>query len=152
MTIPTILADLTGRWQGTNRLWLDPNEPARESVATAVCQPVAQGKFFNLHYTWAEGGQPQDGVLLLGQSQEQLSAAWVDSWHMQDTMMHCAGKAQTEGVVSVIGYYAAPPDPDWGWRITLKSDSAEQFRLIMHNITPDGEEMLAVEAVFSREG
>ena len=38
MAIPTILANLTGRWQGPNRLWLDPNEPARESVATAVCQ------------------------------------------------------------------------------------------------------------------
>ncbi|MAU00465.1 MAG: hypothetical protein CL608_25260 [Anaerolineaceae bacterium] len=151
MAIPTSLADLTGRWQGANRLWLDPNEAARESVATAVCQQVAQGKFFELHYTWADEGQPQAGVLLLGQSQEKLTAAWVDSWHMQDTMMHCTGKAQTDDAVSVIGYYAAPPDPDWGWRIALQPDSANQFRLIMYNITPDGEEMLAVEAVFSRE-
>jgi hypothetical protein len=113
---------------------------------------VAQGKFFELHYTWADEGKPQDGVLLLGQSQEQLSAAWVDSWHMHDKMMHCTGTAQADGTVSVVGYYAAPPGPDWGWRITLQVQAADQFRLIMHNITPDGEEMLAVEAVFSREG
>ncbi len=150
MAIPTVLAELTGRWQGTNHLWLDPNEPARESMATAVCQPVAQGKFFNLHYTWAEDGQPQDGVLLLGQSQEQLSAAWVDSWHMHDKMMQCTGTAAADAV-SVQGSYAAPPGPDWGWRITLQPQSADQFRLIMYNITPAGEDTLAVEAVFSRE-
>ncbi len=150
MTIPTQLKDLTGHWQGGKRLWLGPNEPVRESMATAVCRPVAQGKFFELHYTWAEGGQPQDGVLVLGQEGQQLSAAWVDSWHMQDKIMQCTGIA-AEDVVSVKGSYAAPPGPDWGWRITLQPDSAEQFRLIMHNITPDGEEMMAVEAVFSRE-
>jgi len=150
MAIPTQLTELTGRWQGPNSLWLTPSEPVRESLATAVCQPVAQGKFFELRYTWADGGQPQEGVLLLGQSQEQLDAAWVDSWHMQDSMMHCSGSA-ADGIVSVQGSYAAPPSPDWGWRITLQPDSNEQFRLIMHNITPDGDEMVAVEAVFTRE-
>jgi hypothetical protein len=70
---------------------------------------------------------------------------------MQDTMMQCTGQAQIGDAMSVIGYYAAPPDPDWGWRIALQPDSADQFRLIMYNISPDGEEMLAVEAVFSRE-
>jgi len=152
MAVPTILAELAGRWQGTNRLWLDPSESARESMATAVCQQVAQGKFFELHYTWADEGLPQEGVLLLGQSQEQLSAAWVDSWHMQDTMMQCTGTLPSDGIVSVVGHYAAPPGPDWGWRIALQSDPTDQFRLIMYNITPDGEEMLAVEATFTREG
>lgn len=151
MAIPTTLDSLVGQWQGINRLWLDPNEPARESEATAFCQTVARGKFFQLRYIWAEDGQSQDGVLLLGQSQQELSAAWIDSWHMQDKMMQCAGTVQPDGTVSVIGHYTAPPGPDWGWRITLQPDSNEQFRLIMHNITPDGEEMLAVEAVFSPE-
>ena len=64
--------------------------------------------------------------------------------------MPCSGSA-AEAAVSVKGHYAAPPGPDWGWRITVQLESAEQFRLIMHNITPDGEEMVAVEAVFSRE-
>ena len=114
MAIPSILTNLTGRWQGPNRLWLNPSEPVRESVATAVCQSVAQGKFFELHYTWAESGQPQAGMLLLGQNKEQLSATWVDSWHMQDLMMQCTGTA-ANGVVSVKGSYAAPPGPDWGW-------------------------------------
>ena len=66
--------------------------------------------------------------------------------------MQCTGKTETNGAVSVLGYYAAPPDPDWGWRITLQPDSANRFRLIMYNITPDGEEILAVEAVFTPEG
>lgn len=151
MAIPTALHALAGKWQGTNRLWLGPNEPVRESAATAVCQPVAQGKFFSLHYTWADEGKPQDGVLLLGQYQQQFSATWVDSWHMQDGMMPCTGGAQAGGAVSVIGHYAAPPGSDWGWRITIQPQSTDQFKLIMHNITPNGEEMVAVETVFTRE-
>lgn len=151
MSVSPKLMALTGSWQGTNKLWLDPNEPARESAATAVCQTVAQGKFFSLRYTWADEGKPQEGLLLLGQNQEQLAAAWVDSWHMQNLMMHCTGTVETGKPASVVGHYAAPPDPDWGWRLTLQPDSAEQFRLIMHNITPDGEEMLAVEATFRRK-
>jgi hypothetical protein len=68
-----------------------------------------------------------------------------------DAMMSCTGSEQPDGTVSVIGHYAAPPGLDWGWRITIQPQTADQFKLLMHNITPDGEEMLAVEAIFSRE-
>lgn len=153
MAVPATLAKLVGRWRGNNHLWLDPNEPARESEATAVFQPVAQKKFVSLHYTWADEGEPQDGILLLGQDGQQINATWVDSWHMQDKMMQLTGVVQPkpEGAVFVEGSYAAPPDSDWGWRIMIQPTSETQFALLMHNITPEGEAMLAVEAQFSRE-
>ena len=151
MTVSPALTSLVGKWQGKNSLWLSPDEPVRESAATAVCQTVAQGKFFQLNYTWADEGKPQAGMLLLGQIQEQLEATWVDSWHMQDKMMTCTGTAAANAPLSVLGYYAAPPGPDWGWRLTVQPENNDQFRFLMYNITPEGEEMLAVEAIFSRE-
>ncbi len=148
--ISAALRALTGSWQGTNRLWLDPAKPAQESEGTAVFQLVAQKKFATLRYTWAYDKQPQEGFLLFGEDDQEITAAWVDSWHMQDKMMHCTGKIAANGAISVVGYYAAPPDPDWGWRITIEPQSANQFTFRMHNITPQGEEMLAVEVQFKR--
>lgn len=152
MAVPTQMQALAGKWQGINRLWLAPTEPVRESEGTAVFKLTAQGKFATLEYTWADEGQPQQGLLLFGLAAQQIQAAWVDSWHMQDTMMPCTGNVQQDGIVSVMGHYAAPPGPDWGWRIALQTDSPDQFRLLMYNITPDGEEMLAVEAAYRRVG
>jgi hypothetical protein len=148
--MPPQLHVLTGQWQGTNRLWLDPAQTANESAATAVFQLVAQEKFATLHYTWADSDQPQSGVLLFGQHEQQVSAAWVDSWHMQDNMMQLTGISQPDGTMMVKGSYAAPPGPDWSWQITLQPLPNDQFKLLMHNITPDGDQMLAVEALFAR--
>lgn len=150
MAVPPQLHVLTGQWQGTNRLWLDPAQTANESAATAVIQPAAQKRFLTVHYSWAFEGQAQDGVLLIGQNAEPVSAAWVDSWHMLDKMMQLTGISQPDGTWVVKGSYAAPPDPDWGWQITLQPLPNDQFKLLMHNITPDGDKMLAVEALFMR--
>ncbi|WP_420645319.1 DUF1579 family protein [Candidatus Leptofilum sp.] len=151
MAVSKKLLALAGSWQGINRLWLDPSKPAQESAGTAVFQPVAQNKFATLNYTWAYKNQSQAGLLLFGQEGEQVDAAWVDSWHMQHAMMHCTGEIQSDGGITVLGSYAAPPGPDWGWRLTIQPLSDAQFKFIMHNITPEGEAMLAVEAIYSRQ-
>ena len=151
MTVPIRLQNLAGNWQGTNQLWFEPDAPVRESAATAVFQLTAQGKFAALHYTWAYDGQPQNGLLLFGANGQQVDAAWVDSWHMQDAMMHCTGNIQPDDAISVLGSYAAPPGPDWGWRMTVRPLPNDQFTLTMHNISLEGEEMPAVEVVFSRQ-
>jgi hypothetical protein len=54
--------------------------------------------------------------------------------------------------LSVRGTYAAPPGPDWGWRIDV-TPGGEGLRVIMHNVWPEeqgGKEELAVEAVYAR--
>lgn len=151
MAVSPAIAALNGRWQGTNRLWLyDPVEPASTSAATAVLRLTAQGKIATLEYTWAYEGEPQQGFLMISQIEETAVAAWADSWHYQDGIMQMNGAAEASGELWVKGSYPAPPGPDWGWRLALHPDAADQFRLVMYNISPDGEEMRAVEAVFSR--
>lgn len=150
MAVPPAISALVGRWQGTNRLWLDPDEPADESAATAVLDLTAEGKIATLEYTWAYDGEPQQGFLMFSQLKEKTAAAWADSWHNHDGIMQMKGAAEASSELWVKGSYAAPPGPDWGWRLALHPDSDDQFRLIMHNISPEGEEMLAVEVVFTR--
>ena len=36
MTVPNVLHPLVGNWTGLNRLWLSPDEPARESETTRI--------------------------------------------------------------------------------------------------------------------
>jgi hypothetical protein len=113
---------------------------------------IAQGQFATLSYTWAYEGADQDGLFLFSQEAPGMivKAYWVDSWHMGDQLMICVGKVDSKGIISVNGSYAAPPDPDWGWRAVIEPGESSSFRLLMYNIPPTGEELLAVEAVFQK--
>jgi hypothetical protein len=152
MTVPATLMPLAGHWKATHRLWLSPVEPVRESAATAAVAFAAQGQFLTMAYTWVEDG-PQDGLLLMGQEthSNEVKAVWIDSWHERNRFMLCAGGLEAEGAVSVQGAYPAPSGPDWGWRIVVAPQAQDSWRLLMYNITPDGQEHLAVEAVFVRQ-
>jgi hypothetical protein len=140
-----------GRWTGTYRLILDPNTPERVSSTAATLSPVAGGRFARLDYSWEDKGKPQDGSLLVGFEKERsvATAVWVDTWHMSNKFLISEGKA-ARGSVDVSGSYAAPPGPDWGWRTVLGPGPDGTLRMVMYNVTPDGEEYLAVEALYSR--
>lgn len=148
-----LLQTLIGNWTGTSRLWLNPSEPPCECRSTASVSAAARGKFMRVDYTWDYRGDPQQGSLLFGHERERnvVTAVWIDSWHMGAKYMACEGKA-TDGAISVRGSYAAPPGPDWGWRTVIEPRGADSFRLLMYNITPHGQEALAVDAVYENVG
>ena len=79
-----------------------------------------------------------------------VTAHWVDTWHVGDGVMSCQGTAETDGSITVLGSYPAPPGPDWGWRIVVQPQDGTALRMVMYNITPDGDESLAVEADYTR--
>ncbi len=146
-----MLQSLTGEWSGTSKLWLSPAEPPRSCITHATVAEVATGKFVRIDYTWEYEGKPQAGSLLCGydSKQRKATAVWVDGWHMGDKYMPCDGTVD-ESHIDVRGSYEAPPGPDWGWRTVVECESGESFRLIMYNISPDGNEELAVEAAYRR--
>jgi hypothetical protein len=150
-----VLAGLTacaGRWRGTSRLH-DPNtNKLEDSASTLAVTPVIGGRFFRLDYTWSYRGAPQEGSLLLGfeRDADKLTGHWIDSWHMGDSVMACTGRKPEGPTFSLRGSYAAPPGPDWGWRLEITPDPPGGVRLLMNNISPDGSEELAVEASYTR--
>ena len=148
------LLDLAGRWQGTYRLIVEPTEPERLSASAMSVTPVANARFARLDYTWNYEGRLQDGSLLIGYEKERgvVTAVWVDSWHMSSKAMVCEGAAGAGRSLEVRGFYAAPPGPDWGWRTVVKPGADGTLRMDMYNVSPEGKEDLAVEAVYSRIG
>jgi hypothetical protein len=150
MSILDTLSTCAGHWRGTNRL-LDPTHNlAEDSAGTAAVTPLLGGRFVRLDYTWEYQGKPQEGSLLIGfdPKTETASAHWIDSWHMGRQVMACSGTGG-DGRLAVTGSYAAPPGPDWGWRIEITPEG-EGLVLVMYNIWPEGREDLAVEARYGR--
>lgn len=145
-----LLLARAGNWRGLYQLWLTPADEGRESRATATVVPLLGGRFVRLDYTWAFDGELQAGSLTFGHEAgtNTATAVWIDGWHMGNQFMICTGSVAEDGAITVLGSYAAPPGPAWGWRTEIASLDDERFRLRMINITPEGEEALAVEVVF----
>lgn len=145
------LARATGTWVGKNKL-MDPMlNIAAESETSATVTPILDGKFFRIDYSWSYQGKPQAGSMLVGldTNASETTIHWIDTWHMGSKVMELRGPAREE-VVTVRGKYSAPPGPDWGWRTQLSLEG-DRFVVVMHNVSPDGQEDLAVHAALSRK-
>lgn len=152
MAVPGSLTKITGSWTGQNQLWLTPQDPVQVRDTQAVVGLVAQGKFITIQYIWEVDGQPQEGLLVVGSKQDDGDASiyWIDSWHMNDDYMILKGPVTESGGITGLGSYPVSEYSDWGWRITVEPQENGKFTLLMYNITPDGQEIRAVEAVYTR--
>ena len=142
---------VVGEWMGTKKLYFSPPPaPAISSSSKLSVTPVAGGSFLQFSYDWTYEGETQTGLLLFGRDEENAaSAAWIDSFHMSSKIMFSTGTAADESI-DLRGTYAAPPGPDWGWRTAIRSVSENELQVVMHNISPEGQEDLAVQIDYTR--
>lgn len=152
------LAALAGTWHATYALRGDPSFDS-DTPSTATVTPILGSRFVRIDYTWDEGdvlqeNGPQEGSLLVGFEQEpapgSVTLVWVDSWHNGRRTMVCPGVLLGNGGVDVRGTYpGGAGNPDWGWRTVLEP-AGDGWTMTMFNVTPDGEEALAVRAAYGR--
>jgi hypothetical protein len=145
------IEEMLGKWTGTSQLWFEQNMSQSDSAARI--EYLAQHQFLSVAYTWQFDGQPQDGMIIFPTAilESAPRAVWLDSWHMREQIMLLETTHTRDGTISLLGSYPAPEGPDWGWRIELAVSQAE-FTMHMWNITPSGQEILAVMAQYqSRE-
>jgi hypothetical protein len=137
-----------GEWRGVNRLYESPDGPAEESASRVVVTPLLGGRFVRVDQWWACGGDEQEGSLLIGYEPKTGVATghWIDTFHMGRKVMACSGAIRDDGTVDLRGSYAAPPGPDWGWRIVVGPDADGGLEIVMYNVDPEGKEALAVRA------
>jgi len=154
MGVRAKIGQWVGEWSGTSGLWRRPDDPGRECETTASISLVAREGFATIHYAWSHEGEPQDGLMLvrIAPKPGPIDVVWLDSWHTGGGFMTFRGEADRDGALSALGSYSAPPGPDWGWRIVLSEDDDKSIRVTMYNITPDGQDALAVEARYRRVG
>jgi hypothetical protein len=153
MSIPETLKALVGEWKGSNRLHLGdwhPVKPIHDSDGTASVRERIGGQFIEIAYTWEHESKPFEGVLILGgdNKTDAVNAFWTDSWHMAHQVMMCEG-SQVNGNVSVTGSYKVDGHPDWSWRSEIVP-GIDEFRYNMYNVSPEGDEQIAVEMELKR--
>lgn len=154
MSIPENLGNLVGNWFGTKTLylsWVDESPFMSDSNASVAFS--AQGKFLKIEYDWIYEGKKQDGLILLGNDKDSdlIKAFWIDSWHMSDKLLISEGAKSENNFVSLKGFYQVPEHPDWGWRTVIESENSDSFKITMFNVSPEGVEDLAVEAIYERQ-
>lgn len=155
MSVPEILEKLVGKWRGINRLhttWIEEN-PVRETTSIAVIELTARGRFLKIEYDWTFDESVQEGLILIGNEKDSdlVKAFWIDSWHLSDKFLVSEGRLDENGAISLKGFYAVPDHPDWGWRTIIEPERDNSFKIIMYNVSPEGEEAFAVEIELKRQ-
>ena len=148
MTASSLLSQLPGTWTGRSRLFLPPDKTF-SSTTEATITAIAQDRFLHLAYSWSMEEKPQNGLLIFPSDPDTAAdqSVWIDSWHMQAAIMVCKTRYKGHAII-LDGSYAAPPGPDWGWRIQIAVGVTQGLRLRMFNIPPGGQEILAVDAAY----
>lgn len=154
MSVPEAFISLVGQWKGRNRLhadWLADPIIESESLASVVAK--MRDQFLQIDYTWQYEGNVQEGTLLFGSENgaDAAQAVWTDSWHLSNNLMLCDGNIANGNLLNVKGYYKVTDHPDWGWRTEVTAD-ASRFKYVMFNVSPAGDEEVAVEMDFERSG
>lgn len=146
------LLSFIGDWIGTTKTFFEPGVLADESPWEGTITPVHHGMFVTHRYQGSLNGKPLTGMAMLGfnTTTRRFQCSWIDSFHNGSAMMFCEGLPDADGV-NVMGHYAvADGSAPWGWRTTMELGSPDQLIIRMYNITPDGEEALAVETQYRR--
>jgi hypothetical protein len=148
-----LLRQCVGSYTGTARTWFEPGEPIDIARVKGRLKMVLGGRFLLHEYEGSFQGKPLEGIALTGFSlgEGRWQTAWIDSFHNGTRIMFSqGGPGGDPQSPDVTGSYPAAPDPDWGWRTTIEVPSADRLLITHYNITPQGQEVKAVEFDYER--
>jgi len=125
-----LMKEFEGSWQGNNTLWLKYPEDPQVSKAEVV---ISAGE---IRYSWTYKDKPHTGVIKVRGEANALTFEWTDTFHSPKPML--SKGSMEEGVINVLGTYAAGDGPDWSWRTVIHKSEKGKLNIKMYNILPDG--------------
>lgn len=148
-------AKLVGKWAGRAKTFFKPDEVGDDSAIEGEFRMGIDGHFLFHEYTGPHCGETMYGLETIGHNVDlgKLQMAWVNSCHTNSQIMNFEGEVpETPNPFSVSNLYKHAEDhPEWGWRIEYDLKDADNLVINHYNITPEGEESLAVEIIYSRQ-
>jgi hypothetical protein len=147
------LAAMVGDWEGRFRLWFEPGKLADASVQRGSIRLVGGGRFLLHEYEGSCSGEPMAGVALWAchLDEKAFECAWAESFGTGTSIIFSTGPLEGERFRALGSYGDGAGGERWGWRTELSQPDADHLDIRMFNITPGGEEALAVEVNYARK-
>lgn len=139
------LAPLVGRWRGTWRTWVEPEELHDASAIDLEVVAILGGRDLHLAYASSNAGDPVEGKALIGSAQGGGAVmAWTDTWHTSGLLLTLTGERLPVGVRVATEFLAE--GQTWTWSMEITREGAA-LALRCWNEGPDVPRYLGVEAV-----
>ena len=129
---------------------------AAGSGQRGTLRAVLQGRFLLHEYSWEFDGRSHSGLALYGYhiDEKRWECAWADSFHSGSSIMFSQTSGEADPAhFAVLGSYGdgqTPPGPRWGWCTEIKQPDDDRLLITMTNISPEGDEVRAVEVEYAR--
>ena len=140
-----LLNGMAGSWEGTYRLWLEPDVLASESPTHAEGELIVRDTLVLLRYDWTMGDERHEGTMMLAcPSDDTHEMAWGDSFHYGTGILWSTGGADAV----VLGTYAAG-DQQGQWRTGFAMPDPDHLVVTAWNIWQE-HDYKATEATYER--
>jgi hypothetical protein len=147
------LAKLAGEWEGTTRVWFEPDKLGDEAPIHGAIRSALGGRCLVHEYQTLFMGEQEQGIALYTWhiDRQCYECAWIDSSHTGTQIMYSEG-TRGQDRFSVLGSYGGHDgDPVWGWRTEMTLVDEDHLIITAFNISPEGDEAKAVEIVYARK-
>ena len=147
-----LFSAFAGEWSGTTRTWFEPDKLADESEWEADIYTMLGDTYMRYEYTGKLQGETFEGKATFGYNSitKQFQMAWIDSFHQNNGIMFCQGEKSLAGFSVLGSWLPAEGSAPWGWRTEFTLVDADHLTIRAYNVTPNGEESLGIETIYTR--
>jgi len=148
------ISSLIGTWEGTSKVWFEPDVVADESPCKGTIRQGVNNNSVIHEYEGAMQGKPLKGLAIytVNPKTGECQAAWIDGFHMSAGILFSEGGSGGGGIkggFKALGSFGSPGEK-WGWRTEIEMPDQNKLIITAYLIMPQGEEQKATETILNR--